>query len=1039
MAETVAGLKIKISIDGKPVEGEFRKIGRAVGELKDKLAQIKQAGEAARVKGDLIQAEALKAAGAEIEAAIGKLGRLKAAARMDHARQLLDVRPFREISREIEQARAAFARLKASGQLSAAELGQAYAHLQTRINELKSETNGWARSIDTVRGSLAALAGSFAAFGLGVRAAMHFETAMVGVQRAAGLSKDELKAMGAEFQRLSVRIAMPANDIARIAAMGARFGVAREDLVKFAETTATAARQFEMMPDEAGRSLGILSRLLGVATRDMDAFAGMVNALADSVGVAERDVIQTLTLAGSSAKDFGLSTGQAAALATTMISLGATAEQAGTAMRTLFSALRGATQDSGEAGKALKYLVGDVDAFARKIETDAQGAINDLLAALSRLSAADRFAVTKSLFAEGLDTENIRKLIGGMDAYRLAQDAASKSADDYRAALEQLKNTDLGTLEAELSNLGNAATNLGQAFGQIFAPAVRVAAEAVGWAAVQVKSLVDTFPLLSGFVGIVAALVTGAGVLRIAWGGLALLFGKLATALGGIVKPIRGIGTAIVALRAGGPVLATLGLGFRAMLGPIGLVTSAILLGVDAWRAWRKHADAAAKAQPPAAPKAGALWARYMGGGKQGASPWRQLSFQDWLRPQGDSGSKADTRGQKTQALDTIDPFYEQRTAALKAQAAEIAKIEAAAFDEAMAREDERIRKETELKLAQMGFIGGLEKEAFLSGLSNDERETALLLLEAEKLGITDINRLLEMQGEIRKANADKAADEALTRQQDQLYESVQQGVQRAFADGLNAVATGEGGIRGALQGIVDMLRNALSNAIAGSLTQSFMGALGGKEGVLNIAGMFGFGGGGKNDGSTPATALYVRDVAAGGADAVDGVDGGMFSGIGDLFSGLFDGLKAGLTSMVQGIGSLFGDFGGQNWIGAIASMFGFADGGYTGSGGKYQPAGVVHAGEYVFPQEAVRRLGVNALANLHRFATGSFVPAMPRLGYADGGLVNLPGQAAPTVNANTRIVNLFDPSQVAGQLGQTREFERAVLNVIQLNPSVTR
>ncbi|WP_049043689.1 hypothetical protein, partial [Acinetobacter baumannii] len=30
----------------------------------------------------------------------------------------------------------------------------------------------------------------------------------------------------------------------------------------------------------------------------------------------------------------------------------------------------------------------------------------------------------------------------------------------------------------------------------------------------------------------------------------------------------------------------------------------------------------------------------------------------------------------------------------------------------------------------------------------------------------------------------------------------------------------------------------------------------------------------------------------------------------------------------------------------------GFADGGYTGSGGKYQPAGIVHKGEVVWSQE---------------------------------------------------------------------------------------
>ncbi|MDD4348596.1 MAG: hypothetical protein PHF70_05765 [Opitutales bacterium] len=46
--------------------------------------------------------------------------------------------------------------------------------------------------------------------------------------------------------------------------------------------------------------------------------------------------------------------------------------------------------------------------------------------------------------------------------------------------------------------------------------------------------------------------------------------------------------------------------------------------------------------------------------------------------------------------------------------------------------------------------------------------------------------------------------------------------------------------------------------------------------------------------------------------------------------------------------------------VAVMAALGSFADGGYTGPGGKYQPAGVVHRGEYVIPAEAVSRLGVD-------------------------------------------------------------------------------
>lgn len=56
----------------------------------------------------------------------------------------------------------------------------------------------------------------------------------------------------------------------------------------------------------------------------------------------------------------------------------------------------------------------------------------------------------------------------------------------------------------------------------------------------------------------------------------------------------------------------------------------------------------------------------------------------------------------------------------------------------------------------------------------------------------------------------------------------------------------------------------------------------------------------------------------------------------------------------------------------------GFASGGYTGPGGKYEPAGIVHRGEYVFDSDTVRRAGLGTMVSLHRNLRG----------YADGGLV---------------------------------------------------
>jgi hypothetical protein len=62
----------------------------------------------------------------------------------------------------------------------------------------------------------------------------------------------------------------------------------------------------------------------------------------------------------------------------------------------------------------------------------------------------------------------------------------------------------------------------------------------------------------------------------------------------------------------------------------------------------------------------------------------------------------------------------------------------------------------------------------------------------------------------------------------------------------------------------------------------------------------------------------------------------------------------------------------------AVAALGSHYDGGYTGDGGKYEPMGVVHGGEFVFTKEQTSKAGVH---NLYRAAAELD-------GYAEGGLV---------------------------------------------------
>jgi len=154
---------------------------------------------------------------------------------------------------------------------------------------------------------------------------------------------------------------------------------------------------------------------------------------------------------------------------------------------------------------------------------------------------------------------------------------------------------------------------------------------------------------------------------------------------------------------------------------------------------------------------------------------------------------------------------------------------------------------------------------------------------------------------------------------------------------------------------------------------------------------------------------------------SIFGENSGGGGGIGGLFSSIFGGGGG-------SAGSIFDLFG--------KSGFGFADGGYTGNGGKYQPAGVVHRGEFVFAKEAVSRLGVGALAHLHNLASGRALPQPKRFSYANGGEVDLPAMQGGASVHNTNIIAI-DANDIknAAWGGAGRE----LINLINLNRSAIK
>ena len=140
-----------------------------------------------------------------------------------------------------------------------------------------------------------------------------------------------------------------------------------------------------------------------------------------------------------------------------------------------------------------------------------------------------------------------------------------------------------------------------------------------------------------------------------------------------------------------------------------------------------------------------------------------------------------------------------------------------------------------------------------------------------------------------------------------------------------------------------------------------------------------------------------IQDTVGDVAGNISQITQNAFNGMSDALTNFVVTGKADFRSLAQSIlkdiSSMIVKMMIFNAIKSAASAFGYSDGGYvgfasggyTGDGGKYQPAGVVHRGEYVITKEATSRLGIGFLNHLNYgrgYATGGAVGSIPSTGY---------------------------------------------------------
>ncbi|RMX18854.1 phage tail tape measure protein [Vandammella animalimorsus] len=510
--------------------------------------------------------------GRNLAAAQQQIARLAAeaeqAAQVLADRELLGVRAHAEVQKEIEATRAAYERLKASGQLSQAELAQAALKTEERIRELKHQTNGWTESLGKARGAFAALAASGAGLAAMAKRAVDFESAMADVAKVVDGTEQQINALASRIKEMTREIPLAAQELAQIAAAGGQLGVPLQKLDQFVLLAAQMATAFNLSADQAGQAVAKLSNIFNLPLEQVRELGDAINTLGNTMAAKEGDIVEVLTRIGGTAKQFGLSAQQAAALGAAMLSLGVSAEVAGTGINAILSKLQTAGVQSKDFQAALQEMGISAQQLAADIQAHPQRALNEFLRTLSKLEGTQKAEILSRLFGTEYQ-DDVARLLAGLDGYGAALERVG-NASQTAGAMQKEFAARTQTTEAQLKQLKNSIDEVAINLGSVLLPLLRKVASGVSSAAQAVAELVERFPELTKVATVLVTLAANAAALRLAWLALGVAGAK---AFAGVAAQVGALNVGMQQLAAQSSIAAA-------------AIKSAGLLAASGWTGW---------------------------------------------------------------------------------------------------------------------------------------------------------------------------------------------------------------------------------------------------------------------------------------------------------------------------------------------------------------------------------------------------------------------------------------------------------------------
>ena len=490
-------------------------------------------------------------------------------------------------------------RAQKSGVITAESYANAMGHITPEMDALQGKQKNildqqakWAGLGSKSLGAFAkgaAFAGAGQALLGFTQHAIKFESSMADVKKVVDFdTPEQFRQMSKDVLDLSTKIPMTAEGLAQIVAAGGQSGIAKDELIGFAESAAKMGVAFDITADQAGDMMAKWRTAFKMGQTDVVALADKINFLGNTTAASAPLISDVVTRIGPLGAVGGVASGEIAALGASMVGSGINSEIAATGIKNMILSLVSGTGATKSQASAFAELGLNAVEMANYMQKDAKGAILTVLRSIQQIDKARQASVMAALFGKeslGAIAPLLSNLEGLEENFNKVADAA-----EYAGSMEAEFAARANTAENSLQLMNNRMEAAKTSIAQGLLPAITPLAESVGSFAKAVGNVASEYPgftqaALTAGLAVTAFGAAGNFAKGIYYGGKWLIQGaKAINAFGGAAKVAtvftRGFALAQLAFNS---VLAACPIGWL-IIG----VSALTVAGVALYRNWDK-------------------------------------------------------------------------------------------------------------------------------------------------------------------------------------------------------------------------------------------------------------------------------------------------------------------------------------------------------------------------------------------------------------------------------------------------------------------